>query len=56
MDRPPSPHPNKLRTILENLEMNADDLKKRPSDLERVLNELIDIKKDIREIKDKLSE
>jgi hypothetical protein len=56
MERPPSPHPNKLRTILENYEMNADDFNKRPSDLERVLKELITIKEEIKEIKDKLSE
>ena len=56
MERPPSPHPNKLRTILENYEMNADDfVNPNPGSLERVLLELKSIKKEIKEIKDKLA-
>lgn len=56
MERPPSPHPNKLRTILENYEMNADDfVNTNPGSLERVLLELKSIKKEIKEIKDKLA-
>lgn len=52
MNRPPSPHPNKLPTILENFETPP----LHPSVLEQILYELNAIKRDITEIKKKLSE
>ena len=52
MNRPPSPHPNKLPTILENVEPPAPQ---HANGLEQILYELNTIKIDITEIKKKLS-
>lgn len=51
MNRPPSPHPNKLPTILENVEPPPQHA----NGLEQILYELNAIKIDITEIKKKLS-
>lgn len=56
MERPPSPHPNKIKTILENYEINAESTVEQPGVLERLLSELNAIRKDIKEIKRKLQD
>ena len=50
MNRPPSPHPSKLATILENYETKSFDNNK----LNTVISKLEEIKEEIKEIKEKL--
>lgn len=55
MNRPPSPHPNKLATILENYELKTFNNVTQKQYFERVLNEIKELKEDIAEIKSKIS-
>jgi|32_taG_2_1085360.scaffolds.fasta_scaffold165992_2 hypothetical protein len=55
MNRPPSPHPNKMATILENYELTTFNKATHKHYFEKVLNELKEIKEEIAEIKSKIS-
>lgn len=55
MDRPPSPHPIKLSTILENYEKKTFHTSTQNYQLEKLAKELEEIKNDIKEIKNKLN-
>ena len=55
MDRPPSPHPNKLSTILEDYEKKTFYSSKQNYLYEKIISELEEIKNDIKEIKNKLN-
>lgn len=54
MNRPPSPHPIKLASIREHFETTTYTNANTQCDLQKILNELKEIKKDIEEIKNKL--
>ena len=54
MDRPPSPHPKKLATILEQYESKTFVNSNNNYTLSMILAELKEIKEDIKEIKNKL--
>mgnify|MGYP006082905649 CR=1 FL=1 len=55
MNRPPSPHPNKLATIMEDYELKTFNKSTHRDCFEKVLNELKEIKEEIAEIKSKIS-
>lgn len=59
MERPPSPHPNKLRTILEE-HTNHNEYEEPPYlinqqvSMKKIFLEIKEIRKSVKEIKDKL--
>lgn len=55
MNRPPSPHPNKLATIMENYELNTYNNATQRHYFEKVLNEIKELKEEITELKSKIS-
>lgn len=52
MERPPSPHPKKLATILENYELNAFNEATNKVNIAKVITKLEKISEEIKEIKD----
>ena len=54
MNRPPSPHPIKLDTILENVEVKTFTQSNKNFKYDKIIVELEEIKNDIKEIKNKL--
>jgi len=54
MNRPPSPHPIKLNTILENFEVKTFTQSNENLKYDKIMAELEEIKNDIKEIKNKL--
>ena len=55
MNRPPSPHPIKLSTILENYEQKTFQSSTHNYQFEKLVHQLEEIKNDIKEIKNKLN-
>jgi hypothetical protein len=54
MNRPASPHPIKLKTILEDYESKTFQTSTQNYQYEKLISELEEIKNDIKEIKNKL--
>ena len=54
MNRPASPHPIKLKTILEDYEAKTFQTSTQNYQYEKLISELEEIKNDIKEIKNKL--
>ena len=55
MNRPPSPHPNKLATIMEDYELKTFHSATKKLYFEKVLQEIKELRKEVDELKSKIS-